>query len=100
MSQLAAVQPPGRQFVQRRNPAGFRLVAKLRSHGKSFFRGDAGRERCKSCAQESAPADTARRKWIVRHPSPLRSLSSFKLMSSITTLVLRPTPKSESVREG
>src|SRR5258708_23352441 len=99
MSQLAAIQPPGRQFAQRGNPAGFRLGAKLRSACKSFFRGDAGRKRRKSCAQEPAPADAPRRKWIVRHLFPLSVAFHrlFKLMSSITHVGTAPTPKSEAV---
>ena len=71
MSQLAAIQPSGRQFVQRGNPGGFRLVAKPRAARECFFRGDAGRESGKSCAQELAPADAPRHKRIVRHLFPL-----------------------------
>jgi len=50
MSQLGAIQPPGRQFVQRGNPADFRLGAKLGSACESLFRDNASRERRKSRA--------------------------------------------------
>jgi hypothetical protein len=83
MSQLAAIQPLGCQFVQRGNPADFRLGTKLCSGCESFSRGDAGRERCKSCAQESAPTDAPRRYWIVRHLSSRAAFQSWIIVAHI-----------------